>query len=629
VCLLLLCTVLPLCGCGPKVPQPSVQPDSPTAEISPVPEKSILDTRQAMDESGVLWKLPVDAMNGGVSQSLFLFGEDLLLYGPVEKEPGVYITRAAVISTKTGEVLAERDCSEYSSFSFQVCGECLLLSDGSAGKVLYLDRTLSVVDEYRFSLGGGAIYGDKTGNRLYFLAPENGIHTVDRSTGETSVLLQGEAVRLYPSVHRDNFVSFGYVDPATQLSVTAVLNLGTGQVEALPFEGSFYAVQRSADLWMAKNHESDDVFYYGRQGYIRTFTVEESYANVSLLPDAAGIVISSYGREGISAVSLYGADGSFISRCDLNGLGLASVGMPLWVEEKGGCYLSAMTGEGRDILLFWDVSTPMSGDSLQFEPLRQEKPGGVVATALYDRAAAMSEAYGVQIHIAEQGKLDDEAWKAERVYDEALIGSALTQLEAVLSVYPDGFLSQLRYGSQQAVHVFLVGYVSDGSIPENSSGFTSYTGFALQRTAGNIIAIDITQPGQLEKTIHHELAHLIDYRLAFDANLRPEALFSEETWSLYNPEDFAYPNRRYDLPASMYRQDYDLYFVDFYSRTNAFEDRARILEYALVGSDWIFSSAPVRLQKLQYLADCIRDAFDTAGWPEETVWEQTARRCAK
>ena len=39
---------------------------------------------------------------------------------------------------------------------------------------------------------------------------------------------------------------------------------------------------------------------------------------------------------------------------------------------------------------------------------------------------------------------------------------------------------------------------------------------------------------------------------------------------------------------------------------------------------WIIPDAfpePMRA-KLMYYAECIRDCFDTEGWPAQTVWEQ-------
>ena len=64
--------------------------------------------------------------------------------------------------------------------------------------------------------------------------------------------------------------------------------------------------------------------------------------------------------------------------------------------------------------------------------------------------------------------------------------------------------------------------------------------------------------------------------------------------------------------------------MDTYSRTFPTEDRARVLENAMAGWDWYFRDgqhAPLR-EKLTYYAACIRDAFDTTGWPDVTLWEK-------
>ena len=84
------------------------------------------------------------------------------------------------------------------------------------------------------------------------------------------------------------------------------------------------------------------------------------------------------------------------------------------------------------------------------------------------------------------------------------------------------------------------------------------------------------------------------------------------------------------VPDDIYADGYDSYFIDTYSRTFPTEDRARVMEYAMIGWDWMFSedgSAPLR-EKLRYYADCIRDCFDTAGWPAVTRWEQPLQNSA-
>ena len=65
------------------------------------------------------------------------------------------------------------------------------------------------------------------------------------------------------------------------------------------------------------------------------------------------------------------------------------------------------------------------------------------------------------------------------------------------------------------------------------------------------------------------------------------------------------------------------YFVDSYSTINPTEDRARVMEYAMSSyGAWTFEDAKGLTEKLDYYCRCIRQAFDTTGWPEIVRWEQ-------
>lgn len=66
------------------------------------------------------------------------------------------------------------------------------------------------------------------------------------------------------------------------------------------------------------------------------------------------------------------------------------------------------------------------------------------------------------------------------------------------------------------------------------------------------------------------------------------------------------------------------YFADLYARTFATEDRARVMEHAMMGHNYLFTGefyAPMR-EKLKYYLKSIREAFDITGWSEHTTWEQ-------
>ena len=76
------------------------------------------------------------------------------------------------------------------------------------------------------------------------------------------------------------------------------------------------------------------------------------------------------------------------------------------------------------------------------------------------------------------------------------------------------------------------------------------------------------------------------------------------------------------MPEAYFENDDGEWFIEDYSRTYPREDRATIMECAMLELDAMFVAASYRQAKLNYLCECIRDAFDTTEWPAETVWEK-------
>ena len=64
------------------------------------------------------------------------------------------------------------------------------------------------------------------------------------------------------------------------------------------------------------------------------------------------------------------------------------------------------------------------------------------------------------------------------------------------------------------------------------------------------------------------------------------------------------------------------FFIREYSMSVPSEDRADLMAAAMEGEIWAFEEGTGRRAKMRYYADCIRDCFDTEGWPETTLWEQ-------
>ena len=96
-------------------------------------------------------------------------------------------------------------------------------------------------------------------------------------------------------------------------------------------------------------------------------------------------------------------------------------------------------------------------------------------------------------------------------------------------------------------------------------------------------------------------------------------------WEDLNPAGFSY---NYDYLANPERDDYQLNagsgraFIDLYSMSYPREDRARIMEYAMLDDqEYLFQSAPMQA-KLRKLCLGIRKAFDLEKEPVVYRWEQ-------
>lgn len=171
-----------------------------------------------------------------------------------------------------------------------------------------------------------------------------------------------------------------------------------------------------------------------------------------------------------------------------------------------------------------------------------------------------------------------------------------TLLAQTLELYPGGFVEQLG-----TVEILLAGKLT------GTDGYQhgSYAGFTQRTEDGWLMVLDVTACDA--GTIHHELAHILDGLLT-DAGA-----LTEEMWMEYCPEGFVYGEGTW--------AQYPDFFTDEYAMQNIREDRARLFETAVQKGEGAFGDSPALWLKLNCFAEAIRSRFDTAGWPERTIWE--------
>ena len=213
--------------------------------------------------------------------------------------------------------------------------------------------------------------------------------------------------------------------------------------------------------------------------------------------------------------------------------------------------------------------------------------------------------------------MDYSHYQAEAVTDPYTIRGMLRVLEQALGNYPEGFLQQLPFGTQQQIRIELVGAL------RGKEGMDTHPitvgGFAQECFDHYLIVFDSLSLDT--QTVYHELSHVIDKHLAWDAALRPQALFSEDTWLSLQPKGFRYAYSYVEMPDEIAAFENSGYFTERYAMTFPTEDRATLMA-AIISDKTLLWDNPGMAEKMRYYAACIRDCFNTEGWPETTIWEQ-------
>ncbi|MBR2046526.1 MAG: hypothetical protein IJ958_10420 [Agathobacter sp.] len=587
-----------------------------------VQKSAILEQGTTIDDAGILYQVPNDRIESTLQQEIAFYQENLLVWGSNENGFSVYL-----ISLQTGEVLQEKNFEGMDLPAVQICGEKIAVTDWGTGQVTILDSAFEELSHHETETIYCSIYLNEDASNIYCFTQEE-IKVIEVASGDTTTLLENATI-LYASTKCGNTVGVSYTDEDTQMNVDAIVDLSTGTVEESPFTEAVYGVEYGDGTWVARKVDDEVKYYIGKADRPKMFTLDVEHALVTLVPNPLRLMVTTFEGSGSQTMTLYSLDGKFLSRCEVPDSVASVIYEPIWSEADGGYFFTGINQSGKDVLLFWDLSTPISGVDLSLTAAYEETADedSTLSTEVLDRVEEIANTYEIDVFVGDQTDTSASEYNMAQEMNEDYIMAGLDALESACSKYPDGFMKQLLYSNQKSLEFHLTGAFSLKEYPEGDvNGFTSYIGLACEGEGKNVIYVDITMAGSIEQTLHHEIMHIINNKLVFDAMIREDALYSEDGWNALNPKDFTYVEDKYHLPESIYSDGYDSYFIDIYSRTYANEDRARIMEYAMVDADWAFSDADGRREKLSYLCDCIRDAFDTEGWPEKTHWEKTLGR---
>ena len=557
------------------------------------------------DSDGALTEMPLTIPDGQHYTGCTEFDGDLLLWSFDYHLAEVTIVELCVVELVDGSVHAQRDVTVPGSPRVQVLGDSIYIIDPEIGYIEALAKDLTTIQTWETEPVQGDFY--MGAENLYIFDWNGDFLALDLVTGERQSLLAEGAELNYVTCNGDTAI-ISYYSAGTGAPTSAALDLITGEIVEQPVRGDFGLVTYQDGIWLLSRYT----------GEYNTYTLVLPGEDPVMIAPGGGTLQLIDGKyllycdELDTCLRLYNLSGICISECDLSAEPYSYYVMDsIWSKAYYGYFCTINSYDGNFRLLFWDIEKGRHGESLILEPIPADSETDAY---LKNRAQQIGEAYGVTILVSGDCDTVFDEFYAGIADDYYAVNEALDELEAALATYPEGFFRQLRYGSIHGIQIQLVtDLFADGSGRYGDG----YIAFAQEKWDYYLVVADIEDVDT--EDYYHEFSHIIDSYLEWDSWQREDALFSEETWNSLNPSWFT--GYSYD-----YSVEHDLYdstsFIDSYSTISPTEDRARIMEYAMWEyGEYSFADADILLAKLAYYSRCIRDAFDTEGWPSRLPWE--------
>lgn len=347
---------------------------------------------------------------------------------------------------------------------------------------------------------------------------------------------------------------------------------------------------------------------------VRALYPRDPEARCFFLPQNHGAVTVSSPAEKELTLDYYDLDTGLRTAC----AALAETQEPISVAAApdGDVYLLARDPQyGQPVLYRWYIRQTATRDSMVYTGLhytaRNPDRDGLARCQAY--ADTLAERYGISIRLWKDAvKVQPWDYDLEPEYRTDVLMDLLQTLDTCLSHYPPEILSQTA-GHFTSLNLCLVRSIT--GTPESGLQDPA-TGVQFQEGTDAYVAI--AAGPFADRAIYHELFHLMEVHIFGNS-------IALDQWNSLNPAGFNYDysyisNKTRD--SGVYLRHDTRSFVDTYSMSYPKEDRARILEYAMMpGNQDLFQAQTLR-RKLQTLCKGIREAYGLKKSPETFLWEQ-------
>ncbi len=217
---------------------------------------------------------------------------------------------------------------------------------------------------------------------------------------------------------------------------------------------------------------------------------------------------------------------------------------------------------------------------------------------------SIRDTYGIDIYYGMMTEL--ESVNAIPLTDETVVFNILKEVNSVLSKYPKDLIKEIEAKGYE-ISIYLVDY------------FTNNVQALANRNSIGQMKIYMSNTDNLQRALHHEYYHILDYYIRLEAN--ENLLYIN--WDKYNPKGFKYTESIDEITAKyVYKGQAGAYFVTPYAKYSEKEDRAETFAEMMTASkDELFfvEGEPIR-GKVDTIKNALSDTFRTIRREQYFVW---------
>lgn len=608
--ILLLCLLL--CGCGEKLPQdhshdatlPPQTPTEPGGSYDP-------SSRMEALTDGAVRAYPMDAAD---TYAVAAMGDDLLIFSGKETTTltrlsgeNLFVTASAQldhrISPESGTVsITEKGIVYYSPESRE-----LVVLD----PVLTQTRRIGVPED---AVGEPVLTADRkflyycTADSLRCLELENGISRLLKelsypAQSVKSVLLQdtvvccvvlddaGETQQLYFSTENGQTLYAGSVLPLTTWEDRYFAAVPGGVMQSL-----VYGTAGEEPYMLTPARTDADGWYLEKQNLLITADTDT----------AETVVLERYDL----------SSGKRTAEVTLQSCGGVLAACHRGTGEQ--VYVLCTNASDNGVTLYrWDTAATPTDDETVYSGsyFTRKNPDTQGLARCQSLAQEIGSRHGVRILIGEDA-VAAQPWDYElsMEYQVPVLERELETLDQLLANYPEGFLKATAEGTDRGdITICLVRAIT--GTPESSRTDTVAN---LQFRHDGSIYVALTVGTDLEGNLYHAIYFAVETRLLSSSN-------DCYQWEKLNPGKFQYdydPAANAQRSATEYLEGDGRYFIDVASMNSPSEDRARILQYAMMPGNEVYFQSEYMQEKLLTLCTGIREAYGLKKSPENFLWEQ-------